>query len=434
MIGVHTQKGPPVKKTAKKNAARQESTTLQLVVPALEAIRSNLFGLVMHAGLLSLQAMLEEDRVKLCGPRYEHDRERTLYRAGHAPGELVMGGRRVSVKRPRVRSKSGEEVNLPTWERFSSEDPLRERALEQMLVGVTTRKYERSLEAVPPEVRTRGTSKSAVSRRFVEATTEHLEHMLASPLGNHDLVATMIDGLYVGEHVVLVALGIDVGGYKHVLGLHEGATENAVACTALLANLRDRGLRTDRSMLFVLDGSKALHKAVRDVFGSRAVIQRCQTHKRRNVEEQLPKTRRKQIGETIAAAYNSGNAGHAKKVLTGLAKQLEKKHPSAASSLREGLDETLTVMRLGLTGALLRTLRTTNPIENLNGLIRDRIHNVRNWQGGHMVLRWVAAALTEAAKGFRRLRGYAEMPKLVAALRDNDAKRTTPVDCKENAA
>lgn len=423
-----------MREIAKKRAARQEPTTLQLVLPALEAIRSNLFGLVMHAGLLSLQAMLEEDRVKLCGPRYEHDRERTLYRAGHAPGELVMGGRRVSMKRPRVRSKDGEEVPLPTWEQFSSEDPLRERALEQMLIGVTTRKYERSLEAVPREVRTRGTSKSAVSRRFVEATTEHLEQMLGSPLNDHELVAVMIDGLYVGEHVVLVALGIDAGGHKHVLGLHEGATENAVGCTALLANLRDRGLRTDRSMLFVIDGSKALHKVIRDVFGARAVIQRCQTHKRRNVEEQLPEKMRQQVGETISAAYNSGNAGNAKRILTGLARQLERKHPSAAASLREGLDETLTVMRLGLSGALLRTLRTTNPIENLNGLIRARIHNVRNWKGGHMILRWVAAALAEAAKGFRRLRGYAEIPKLVAALRDNDAKLTTSVDCKENAA
>lgn len=423
-----------MKKTAKKSAVRQEGTMAQLMLPTIEQIRGEVFGLVVDAGLRVLGAMLEADRTHLCGPRYEHDAERRMTRTGHAPGELAMGGRRVAVKRPRVRTKDGQEVELPTWRHLASEDPLTSRAVEQMLVGVATRKYARSLEPVPDTVRTRGTSKSAVSRRFVEATSEHVEHLLASRLNDLDIVAVMIDGLHIDEHVVLIALGIDEGGYKHVLGLHEGATENATACTQLLANLRDRGLRTDRSMLFVLDGGKALRKAVSDVFGARAIVQRCQVHKRRNVEDQLPEHMRAQVGATIAGAYDGASAGHAKKILLGLAKQLERKYPSAAASLREGLDETLTVMRLGLTGALLRTLRTTNPIENLNGLIRNRTHNVRRWRGGHMILRWVAASLTDAAQGFRRLRGHADMPKLVVALRDRDAQLAKPVDDNAHAA
>jgi len=423
-----------MKKSAKEDAVRQEPTTAQLVLPTIEELHHEVFGVVVHAGLRVLAAMLEADRTRLCGPRYEHDAARTMVRAGHVPGELAMGGRRVSVRRPRVRTVAGEEVPLPTWSHLASMDPLTDRAVEQMLIGVATRKYARSLENVPEQVRTRGASKSAVSRRFVEATGADLDRVLASPLGDLDLAAVMIDGLHVDEHVVLVALGITTDATKHVLGLHEGATENAVSCTALLSNLRDRGMRTDRSMLFVLDGSKALHRAVRYVLGDHAIVQRCQVHKRRNVEEHLPEAMRAQVGKTIAAAYNSESHAHAKKLLTGLARQLEKKHPGAAASLREGLDETLTVTRLGLRGALLRTLRTTNAIENLNGSVRARTDNVRRWRGGHMVLRWVAAALGEAAKGFRRLRGQGDMPTLMAALRAHDAKLAKPVDREEDAA
>ena len=411
-----------MKKTAKDAPCRQDATTTQLTLPPLAALPQEVFGLVVHAGLRVLGAMLEADRDRLCGPRYEHDKGRERFRAGYAPGELAMGGRRVSVRRPRVRSLDGEEVSLPTWTHLSAEDPLTARAVEQMLVGVTTRKYSRSLEDVPPGVRTRGASRSAVSRRFVAATREHMEAVLASPLDTHEYAAIMIDGLHVDDHVVLIALGIAADATKHVLGLHEGATENTVSCTALLSNLRDRGLRTDKATLFVLDGGKALHKAVRDVFGERAILQRCQAHKRRNVEEQLPERMRAQVGRTIGAAYNSSNAANARRILVGLARQLERKHPAAAASLREGLDETLTVHRLGLTDALLRTLRTTNPIENLNGMVRARTDNVRRWRGGQMILRWVAAALSDAAKGFRRLRGHAGMPVLLNALRAHDAK------------
>lgn len=422
-----------MKKNAEKQNVRQPESR-QLVLSITAGVHEVLHDLVVGAGMGVLGAMLEQDRTDLCGPRYAHDTGRRAHRAGSAPGELPMGGRRTSVLRPRVRSVDGQELELPTWKRFSVADPLTPRAVDQVLVGVSTRKYARSLEPMPAEVVSRGTSKSAVSRRFVAATAKYVEEMMNRDLSTLDLVVILIDGIHVDEHVVLVSLGIDSLGNKHVLGLREGATENATACTALLADLQGRGMRTDRTILVVIDGSKALAKAVRDVFGDRALIQRCQVHKRRNVEDQLPERMKKTIGPAISAAYRSGNAERAKKILTGLARQLERNHPSAAASLREGLDETLTVLRLGLVAALARTLATTNPLENLNNQLRRITRRVKRWRDGSMVVRWIATALGDAAKGFRRLRGYKGMPALVAALRAHDAKLDGTVDANGRAA
>ncbi len=412
-----------MKKTVKKRDVRQEATTaMQLVLPAVAEMRGALMALVVEHGLRVVAAMIEGDRERLCGARYAHDADRKMSRHGYAPGELVLGGRRVSMQRPRVRSRAGGEARLPSWEALACEDPLHERAVEQMLVGVTTRKYERSLDAMPETVKTRGTSKSAVSRRFVQVTEARVAEALSRDLSNLVICTVMIDGLVVGDHTVLIALGIDENGGKHVLGLREGATENAAACTTLLTSLRERGLPTERATLFVIDGSKALSKAIRDVFGARAVVQRCTVHKVRNVQEHLPEAERARVATTMRGAYRSGDAAQAKRVLTGLARQLDKKHPSAAASIREGLDETLTLLRLGVTGALLRTLSTTNAIENLNGLLRTRIRNVKRWQGGSMILRWLVTALDDAAMGFRRIRGHQELRKLVTILRDHDTK------------
>ena len=215
----------------------------------------------------------------------------------------------------------------------------------------------------------------------------------------------------------------------------EGATENESTCKALIEDLVARGVRNDRSRLFVIDGSKALVAAIRKTFGRRALIQRCQVHKQRNVEDHLPESMKKQVGRAMAAAYRCGHLERAKRMLNGLAKQLERKYPSAAASLREGLDETLTVLRFTLPAGLERTLSTTNAIEFVNSRIRKKTHNVTQWNGGTMVLRWVAVALVETAKTFRKLRGYVWMPKLVAALRDHDAAlNSKPVDGSQKAA
>jgi transposase-like protein len=379
-------------------------------------------------------AMLEEDRGRLCGPRYVHDERRAATRAGYTDGELALGGRRVTIRKPRVRNREGE-VPLPTWEHFANADPLTPRAVEQMVLGVSTRNYARSLEAAPPDVETRGTSRSAVSRRFVAATQATFTAMMSRDLGAISLAALIIDGIHIGEHLVAIAIGVDEAGDKHVLGVHEGATENESVCSALIADLVARGVRSESAMLFVIDGSKALASAIRKAFGKRAVIQRCQVHKRRNVEDHLPESMRTNVGRAMSSAYRCGDVVRAKRMLNALARQLEKQHPSAAASLREGLDETLTVMSFKLPHYLERTLSTTNSIEFVNGRIRKTAHNVTKWNGGSMALRWVAIALVEASKTFRKLRGYKGMPILVAALRAHDQlAKPASVDATKKAA
>jgi putative transposase len=408
-----------MKSTDKKQGISQGAKALVLVANVAAVVREGLHELVVRSGLGVVGAMLEADREALCGPRYEHS-EHGAHRAGHVRGELAMGGRRVEVKRPRVRSIQGREVPLPTWQHFAGLDPLGERAYEQMLVGVATRGYARSLEPLGPGVKSRGTSKSAVSRRFVAATAARVEEQLARPLGDLKLAVLMMDGIHFGEHVILVALGIDQSGKKHVLGLREGATENAASCTALLSNLVERGLDTTCSRLVVIDGGKALRRAVREVFGKRAPVQRCQLHKKRNVLDQLPERMRPSVSAALSQAYASRDKATALRLLHNLERRLAKEHPGAAASLREGLDETLTVVGLGLPRALERTLATTNPIENLNSVARRVCGRVKRWRGGEMIVRWMVGAVSEAAKGFRRLKGYAGMPLLLAWLRRND--------------
>lgn len=377
-----------------------------------------LMEIVIGAGVQALQIALEEDVAELCGARYSRRDRAAPRRWGSQRGAVVLGGRRVSLDRPRIR-KGGKEVDIPAYLEFQREDPLHERALEQMVIGVSTRKYRRSLEDLPGMDES-GTSKSAVSRRFAAATKERLEAMLSKSLQGIEWVAVMIDGLHFGGHLILVALGIDANGIKYLLGLREGATENATVCRELLADLIERGFPADRHLLIVLDGAKALRKAVHQVFGELALVQRCQVHKQRNVLDHLPDHLRPRYSLALRQAWRAENHDLAKRQLDNLVNVLAKDHPGAAASLREGLEETLTVKKLGLQGTLERTLATTNPIENLNGSIRRISGRVRRCRNGEMALRWVAAAVFEAEKGFRRLRGYRDLPKLVEALRTTD--------------
>jgi len=408
-----------MKNTARKKKLREVGPTTQLTLA--DVIRADLHEFVISAGTAALAAVLEHERTRLVGPRYVHLPGRHAHRAGSAPGELVMGGRRVQVRRPRARTVDGHEVELPTWAAFGAEDPLHERAVEQMLVGVSTRNYARSLEPVPDELAARGTSRSAVSRRFVAATEKQMAEWLGRDLCELDLVVLMIDGVFIEDHVLLVALGIASDGEKHVLGVREGATENAASCTALLADLRDRGMHTDRGVLAVIDGSKALAKAIRDVFGNRALIQRCQAHKARNVLDQLPEEMRPSVRQALRDAYGSADASRAKRLLANLVRRLRDEHPGAAASLEEGLDETLTVKRLDLPSKLERQLSTTNAIENLMGAVRRLTRRVKRWRGGRMILRWTVAAVADAAGRFRRITGARDgMTALVRALKDHE--------------
>jgi transposase-like protein len=383
--------------------------------------RQVLMDLVIGAGVRVIESTLSESVRELCGERYGRRSPREPRRWGHQPGELVLGGRRVRVTRPRAR-QAGKELTIPAYAAFQGEDPLHERALEQMLVGVSTRKYRRSLEEFAG-LEDWGTSKSAVSRRFVAETAKQLKTLLTKPLDGFEWTALMLDGLRFGPHLILVAMGIDVGGNKHVLGWWEGATENAALCRALLADLIGRGFPATRHLLVVMDGAKALRKAVDEVFADYARVQRCQAHKQRNVTDLLPKHKQAQVRAAMARAYRADSHQSALRQLHDLERSLAKEHPGAAASLKEGLEETLTVKRLGLDGALERSLATTNPIENLHSVTRAIAGRVKRCPNGDTAMRWVCAGVLEAERGFKRLKGYRSMPKLVITLHDLDTEK-----------
>lgn len=410
-----------MKKNAKKSKKREAKN--QPVLPLRDFVKVQLFDTVVTLGMQQVYEILEEERTALCGPRYLHEEARTAVRAGHTEGILPMGGRTVAVRRPRVRTSDGRrEIPLDSWEQFRAADPLTERAVEQMVLGVSTRKYDRSLEPLPAGFEAGGTSKSSVSRRFVQGTQKKLEELLGRDLSSLRLTVVMIDGIHFADHVILVALGVDEEGRKTVLGLHEGATENSAACKALLRGIVDRGVSAERAKLFVLDGGKGLKKAVAEMWGKLAVIQRCQIHKMRNVLEHLPPSMEASVRQSIRQAYRIRDAAKAKRLLLNLAARLDAQHPGAASSLKEGLDETLTVMGLGLPETLERMLSVTNAIENLFGTVRVVSRRVKRWGGGKMILRWSAAGLLEAERGFRKIRGHKGMPSLAAALKKHERK------------
>lgn len=393
------------------------------IVDVLLDLKETLRDTVVSAGMQVVTAMLEQDRDTLCGPKNARRPNREMGRGGTVRGELVLGGRRVAIHRPRVhqvKGGAGSEVPLPTFERFADEDPLNERAVEQMLIGVSTRKYERSLEDVPPAIETRGTSKSAVSRRFVARTQAELDSWMKRPLGDLEIVALFIDGIGFGEHTVVVAMGVDATGKKHVLAFREGTTENTVLCASMLKDIVARGLPPDRALLVVIDGGKGAHAGVREVFGQYAVIQRCRVHKKRNILGHLPKHMHDTARTAMNRAYSLTDKKKARDVLLRFASSVEQSHPSAAESVREGLDETLTILDLGLGATLGRSLSSTNAIENIFSTVRRISNRVDRWRGGRMALRWALAGMQEAAKKFRRLMGCADMPRLIAALRRHD--------------
>ena len=394
-----------------------------------ENMQEGLLALAVGAGLQVMAALMEADVTALAGPKGKHDATRTAVRHGRERGSVTLGGRRVPVTRPRVRAADGTgEVAIASYELFSSTEILGRMAMEKMLAGLSTRRYPVGLEPVGKKVAatSSATSKSAVSRRFVEMTETALADLLAADLSGLDLVALMIDGVHFAESCCVVALGIGIDGVKHPLALVEGSTENATLVTDLLVDLRERGLDVTRPMLVGLDGSKALRKAVVDVF-DHPVIQRCQVHKVRNVKDHLPQRLRSTVGRRMTDAYHAPSALEAEAALLALAKELDRTHPGAAASLREGLDETLTVLRLGVPPTLARTLRSTNCIESMISVCRDHAGNVKRWRNGQMALRWCAAGMVEAGKQFRRVNGHLHLPALRTALEAEFAESVGPV-------
>jgi hypothetical protein len=382
---------------------------------------------------------MDADVSALAGPRGAHNPDRVAVRHGTEAGSVTLGGRRVAVRRPRVRAADGSgELAVASYELFSSTEILGRMAMERMLAGLSARRYPVGLEPVGRrlDADATATSRSAVSRRFVKMTQTALADLLAADLTGLDLVALMVDGVHFADHLCVVALGIDITGVKHPLALVEGSTENTTLVRALMVDLRDRGLDVTRPILAVLDGSKALRRAVLEVF-DHPVIARCQLHKVRNVTDRLPQRLRGPVESRMRRAYHADSELDAHAQLEVLARELDKTHPGAAASLREGMDETLTVLRLEVPPTLARTLRSTNAIESMISICREHAKNVKRWRDGQMAMRWCAAGMIEASTQFRRVNGHLHLPALRDALERHVAEQNvspTPQNETENAA
>jgi transposase-like protein len=391
----------------------------ELTARFAEHIGEGLMAASVAIGLDVLDRMMQSEVTDLAGPKGRHDPERTHVRHGSEAGSVVLGGRKVPIRRPRVRTAGDEsEATLEVYEVAHAEDLLAKHMVGAMLAGLSTRRYPAALEAVGAEIETqaRGTSKSSVSRRFVTATTEQLATLMSRRLDKERWLIMFIDGFTFADHMLVGALGVTADGIKVPLAVAEGTTENKTLVTRLLADLQDRGLDVSGGVLFVVDGSKALTKGIPAVFGKKAVIHRCRIHKERNVIGHLPDAEHPWVRAKLRTAWANPDPDTATAELEALARVLQRQHPGAASSLREGLSETLAVTRLGIGGALLKTVFSTNPVESMIEIVREHSSNVKRWRDGEMTLRWAAAGMESARRQFRRVKGYRQLPQLAAPL------------------
>ena len=431
-----SKKVPVVKITTSDAVGELAGLPLEATVAMADvaaAMREGLLAFSTAAGLVVMQQMLTEELVAIVGPKHAKlGAARVGNFHGTTTGQVVLGSQKVTVARPRGRFVDGGEVELATWECFASEDLLRQVVVERMLAGVATRRHVDVTE--PVGVAGTATSRSAVSRRFKAATQAALTDLLARDLSGLETAVLMIDGLNVADQMITVALVVTADGTKVPVGLALGDTENSIVVTDLLADLVARGLRYGHGILAVLDGSKALRRAVVKVFGERALIQRCTLHKRRNVIGYLPVDERDAIDRRLALAFAQPDPAKGLKACREIARQLDAKHPDAAASLREGLEDMFTVAGLGVTGRLRRSLTNTNCIESMISITRTTTGRVKHWQDGTMKKRWIAAGMLEAERSFRRLKGHADMPALVAAIgRATQPATVTPTNYAQTA-
>ena len=393
------------------------------------AARQGLLALSVEVGLGVLRELLEQEVDEVVGAKGKWNPDRSAVRHGHENGEVTLGGRRVPVKRPRARTVDGEsELPLQTYEHFADRDALEEVVLERMLAGVSTRQYRRAQEPVGEQLETdaRSTSKSAASRVFVARTRQKLWKLMNRPLSDLRLAVIMLDGIELHGYTNIVALGITTEGEKLALGLWDGSTENAAVAAALLSDLVDRGVDVEQGLLFVIDGAKALRKAIRQVFGNKVPVQRCVQHKQRNVLDHLPERERPAVKTRLRRAWKETAHDRALEQLTALALELDHAHPGAAASLREGMEETLTVTRLGITGKLKLTLQSTNPCESMISTVRVIHRNVKRWTSGDMCLRWTAAGMLEAETRFRKVEGYRGLAGLAVKIEHDLLRNRQP--------
>jgi putative transposase len=390
---------------------------VQLVLPAMEiltAMRAGVGELIRRAGLELMCLLMEQEVEELVGKRSVPSKERTAYRWGKDDGWCRIDGQKVPLKRPRARQVDGREVQLGSYLCFQQDPQFGPKLWWEVLRGLSTRNYGRTVRRFAEAY---GIEKSAVSEHFIEASRRKLRELLERDLSRLELCAVMLDGISFDGETFVVALGIGQDGRKTVLGLRQGASENAVVADELCADLERRGLDFQQVRLYVLDGARALAAAVRKRAGQAALIQRCQLHKRRNVLGHLPDQHQPFIEQKLIAAWAMSSYEEARKALDSVRLELERINPSAARSLAEGLEETLTIHRLGVPEALRKTLFSTNPMESALSVVEDKCRRVKKWQGGDMKLRWVASGLLFAEEQFRRVKGYRDIPQLAAAIK-----------------
>jgi transposase-like protein len=374
-------------------------------------------ALAVSAGKLVMQAIMESEIEELAGKRYA--RQTAIDRWGKEERSVVVGGQKVPVEYQRLRTKQGEEVKYSSYERFQDEQERTKAIFNHLVSGLSSRSYGRVIEKVQEGY---GISKSVVNRRMIEATSEQLKSLCEKDLSDLDICAVIIDGVHIAETVQIVAMGVETNGRKHILGFREGATENSQVCVELLEDIIQRGFKAELPILVVIDGSKALRAAVERIWGKRAFVQRCQIHKKRNVMEHLPQQYRPEYERKIKSAYAMNDYTRALESLKTVVGQLKRINESAARSLEEGLEETLTLHRLGLPDIVRRSFSTTNLIDSTFSQGRGIMHNVKRWRNSGQIQRWTATALLESEKRFRRVKGYRSMPVLMAALENEYMK------------
>jgi putative transposase len=398
----------------KEAGATQEQIQFALPLPeVLALVQRGLMNLALAAFTKLAEEMMRWETSALAGPRNQADPSRQNSRWGTQAGYCVVGGQKVPLKRPRVRDRRHREVPLGSYEMLRQASLMEDSVWHKLMHGITTRRYG---EVVRELEQAYGIEKSTVSEHFIEASRQRLDKLLARPLGEHALCAMLIDGTCFEEQEVIVAIGLTLQGHKLVLGLHQGATENATVVKHLLEGIAERGVDFEVPRLYVLDGGKGLHAAVRKVAGRCALIQRCQVHKIRNVVGHLTEEYQTAIRCKMRNAYSMREQVDAKRALDALLRELMDLNPSAARSLEEGMEESLTMHRLRLPLNLRRSLSSTNLIESAFSTVETVCRNVKRWQGGDQYLRWVASGLLWAESRWNRIHGFRELPILVKEL------------------
>jgi transposase-like protein len=403
--------------------ATEENPNIQMVLPLAEIVgllQEGVGHLLREAGLLLMSLVMEEEVRQVAGDRHEQHEGRRAHRWGQEDGYCVVDGQKVPIKRTRLRSKDNREHRLGSYELFQRSGPLQKSVWDKMMRGLSTRNYGAVVKEFEQAY---GIEKSAVSENFIEASREKVKELMERPLGELRLCVVLIDGTPFKNRQMIVALGIGCDGRKMVLGLREGATENAAVVGALLSDLMERGLDFSTPRLYILDGGKALPAAVRRHAGEAAFIQRCQVHKKRNVVDHLPDEYKAEVRRKLQNAYSMVDYGDAKRALERLHRELMDMNPSAARSLEEGMEETLTVHKLNVPDQLRRTLSSTNVIESAFSIVETVCRNVKRWRDGDHIERWVGSGLLVAERQFRKVIGFRQIPLLLSSLANAVAKK-----------